>query len=342
MTSQDFVKGLDLSGLTEIQATQVNQMVDTARTAADKGLIIETTDTDAETMVVPDPTAELEGATPSWWKRYIWKRNVFSGGALCYVWDDSLEEADDDFDKWVRVDASAEAALIAAENAETSAQLAEQVAESARSTAELASQEAGAAQASADLAQATADLAQATASSVVGSHIMAGMIMPFLGQTVFSKTEDQGWLELDGSTITASIFPSLASVLGSSGGVFTLPDWRGRAIIGAGVGNGLTSRTVKEVGGSESVTLTSSQFAHKHVTGKGEDNNKNAMHIYDPAGLHDIPASSTMWVKSDGARTISTITSGDMITSDAMAIGTTPAPHSNMMPFGVARWLIKT
>lgn len=71
---------------------------------------------------------------------------------------------------------------------------------------------------------------------------------------------------LDISTSTA-LFSILGTTYGGDGRTtFALPDTRGRSVIGAGTGDGLTLVSLGEVGGAETVTLTTSQLpSHSHT-----------------------------------------------------------------------------
>lgn len=75
MTSQNLVKQIDLTGLTEVTASQIMQLLETALFANDKGIIIETQDTGIGIPDVPDPTqGELEGVDVEFWTRFEWVR----------------------------------------------------------------------------------------------------------------------------------------------------------------------------------------------------------------------------------------------------------------------------
>lgn len=84
-----------------------------------------------------------------------------------------------------------------------------------------------------------------------------------------------GWLLMNGQAIADAdvTYPGLWSVAPAgwkSGSTLTLPDWRGRTLLGAGQGSGLTNRVLGSVGGSEDHTLTLAQIpAHNHGTGGG-------------------------------------------------------------------------
>ncbi len=55
ITTQDLVKGIDITGLTSVSGSELNQLVDAGRLANDKGGIIETQDTNINVPLVPDP-----------------------------------------------------------------------------------------------------------------------------------------------------------------------------------------------------------------------------------------------------------------------------------------------
>ncbi|SEN16442.1 phage tail protein [Nitrosomonas marina] len=75
----------------------------------------------------------------------------------------------------------------------------------------------------------------------------------------------RGWALANGQIMPISENQALFSILGTTYGgdgrtTFALPDTRGRTIIGAGHGTGLSNYTLGEKGGAESVTLTQSQL----------------------------------------------------------------------------------
>lgn len=81
----------------------------------------------------------------------------------------------------------------------------------------------------------------------------------------------EGWALCDGTILPISGNEALYSLLGnvyggSSPNNFALPDLRGKVPISQGQGASLTARTVGQTGGSETVTLTTSQLpAHNHT-----------------------------------------------------------------------------
>lgn len=98
-------------------------------------------------------------------------------------------------------------------------------------------------------------------------QLPSGMIAPFAGAV------PTGWLECDGSEILDATYPTLAAYLGTtwgvgSGGHTVLPDFRGRGLIGAGSGTGLTPRTLGVSLGREAFTMNASLLpGHTHPIG---------------------------------------------------------------------------
>lgn len=69
------------------------------------------------------------------------------------------------------------------------------------------------------------------------------------------------WLLLAGGSFSGATWPNLQTFLGGT----TLPDLRGRGPIGSGTGSGLTARTLKTTGGTETHQLTEAELAvHDH------------------------------------------------------------------------------
>lgn len=89
-----------------------------------------------------------------------------------------------------------------------------------------------------------------------------GEIVQFIGST------PPNVLPCDGSTYTGADYPELFAVLDAafiSGSDFTVPDLRGRSMIGAGAGASLTARGIGETGGAETHQLSIAEMpAHTH------------------------------------------------------------------------------
>lgn len=79
------------------------------------------------------------------------------------------------------------------------------------------------------------------------------------------------WLECDGTDVLQADWPLLYDAIGDTFGsaaenYFKLPDARGRVLVGAGAGAGLTERTPGDTWGDEDVNLSINQLpAHTHT-----------------------------------------------------------------------------
>jgi microcystin-dependent protein len=109
---------------------------------------------------------------------------------------------------------------------------------------------------------------------VVAVAVPAGIVFSYVGTSA-----PAGYVFVDGSTITGgqTKFPNLWAVIPAawkSGANIVLPDARGRAIIGAGTGAGLTARALAALLGAETVTLSSTESgvaAHSHTASSGNN-----------------------------------------------------------------------
>jgi microcystin-dependent protein len=96
---------------------------------------------------------------------------------------------------------------------------------------------------------------------------------PFIGQIIMfaGNFAPRDWAFCQGQTLAISEYTALFSIIGTTYGgngrtTFDLPDLRGRAPIGQGQGNGLTSRIMGEQIGIEDITLSTAQMPiHSHA-----------------------------------------------------------------------------
>lgn len=137
-----------------------------------------------------------------------------------------------------------------------------------------------------------------------------------------------GWLLCDGSAISRTTFAVLFNALGTTYGVgngsttFNIPDCRGRTLIGAGAGSGLTARARGDAGGEETHPLTVSELAsHNHGAVSGS-------FVADTAGSTQANPGSGV-VAGNNRENVTALTGS----------GTA---HNNMQPYWVANVLIKT
>jgi microcystin-dependent protein len=103
-----------------------------------------------------------------------------------------------------------------------------------------------------------------------------------------------GWLLCDGQAYSRTTYAALYTALGGTGSPwgqgdgyssFNVPDLRGRATIGAGLGAGLTNRAVGARGGEETHVLSANEMAqHNH----GVNDPGHAHSVYDPGHAHSV------------------------------------------------------
>jgi microcystin-dependent protein len=138
-----------------------------------------------------------------------------------------------------------------------------------------------------------------------------------------AATAPSGYLVCDGSAVSRTSYSDLFNVLGTTWGVgdgsttFNIPDLRGRSQIGSGQGSSLTNRTLGQIGGAETHTLTVNEIPpHTHAVPRNSGNSGNVTW-----GFSSIfnPANATEQTRSTG---------------DGQ-------PHNNMQPFSVVTFIIK-
>jgi microcystin-dependent protein len=163
--------------------------------------------------------------------------------------------------------------------------------------------------------------AVAAALALIGLHGAASAQGndPFLGQIMCAgfNFAPQGWAELNGQLLPIAQNTALFSLLGTQYGgngqtTFALPDMRGRVLVHAGQGPGLTPREQGEAAGSEQVTLNSAQLpAHVHtVTPQGSV--ADASLISPIGGVPATKSRTTLYAPGPG-----TVPMGPVVTSAA-------------------------
>lgn len=99
------------------------------------------------------------------------------------------------------------------------------------------------------------------------SSMPSGIILPYAGSSIPS-----GFLACDGSSLLRATYPNLFTAIGTTWGAadgthFSVPDTRGRTLIGDGTGAGLTARTLGTQNiGEETHALSIAELAaHTHT-----------------------------------------------------------------------------
>lgn len=166
------------------------------------------------------------------------------------------------------------------------------------------------------------------------------MSQPFVGEVRLFPYNfaPAGWFDCDGRLLPISEYDVLYTLLGTTYGgdgvtTFGLPNLCGRVPVHQGTGNGLGTYVLGQVGGSESVTLTTAQLpAHTH-----------AFNAVNSAATSPAPGPTLQLgaVSGDTLYTDSTtnLGSGTLVAASVSAIGGSQ-PHDNTMPSLVARYCI--
>lgn len=147
------------------------------------------------------------------------------------------------------------------------------------------------------------------------NHGMIGEVKMYAASSV-----PDGWFECDGSAISRTTYSNLFQIIGTSYGTgdgsttFNIPDFRSRAVIGAGTGPGLSARSLGDTGGEERHTLDTSEMPNHSHTG----------------------ATITASIFNGGGPAVS-------VGQPGFNTGTTGGgnSHNNMQPYGVAKFIIK-
>lgn len=179
-----------------------------------------------------------------------------------------------------------------------------------------------------------------------------GAILPYGGSIAPS-----GWLVCDGSAVSRSIYANLFVAFGTTYGsgdgstTFNLPDLRGRMMIGAGTGPGLTTKNLGDASGAETHQLTESEIPiHSHEVSYSGTTNSAGAHMHgfgggsgavygqgsDPVSFTGL-GSGVEYTDTDMAgdhvhsysfSTVSNVTGGDQ-------------PHNNMPPYLAINYIVK-
>jgi microcystin-dependent protein len=145
------------------------------------------------------------------------------------------------------------------------------------------------------------------------------------------------WLSCDGSAVSRAMYPDLYALVGTSYGAgdgsttFNLPDFRGRVVLGAGQGTGLTARAIGAIGGEEAHQLTVAELAAHNHTSPGHNHNL----ISNPAGYATGANAQNVACTAAAGQY-----AGQLSTAIINSTGGNGA-HNNMQPYGVALWIIK-
>ncbi|HTL97927.1 MAG TPA: tail fiber protein [Holophagaceae bacterium] len=168
------------------------------------------------------------------------------------------------------------------------------------------------------------------------------MSTPFLGEIRITgfNFPPKGWAMCNGQLLAINQNQALFSILGTTYGgngitTFALPDLRSRVPMHWGNGAGLSPRSLGEVGGEETVTLTSTQVPyHGHamtvIAAAGTTNNPNGA-LLAQAKL----ASNSAQVNSFGPAS-----GGEVALFPEVGSAGSGQPHTNLPPVQCLNYVI--
>jgi len=164
--------------------------------------------------------------------------------------------------------------------------------------------------------------------------VPVGAVVPFAGATA-----PEGYLSCSGQQVAIGAYPALYAVLGttygSGTGTFGIPDLRGRTVIGSGTGTSLTARTTGQSGGTENVTLTTSQIpAHSHTVASDT-------HSHGITGGFLTGGTSAATLFAGGFGVVNRATTNTDTHTHAVSGGGGGQSHPNMQPYLVLNYLIR-
>ncbi len=142
-----------------------------------------------------------------------------------------------------------------------------------------------------------------------------------------------GWMFCDGSILSISQNDVLFALIGTTYGgdgqqTFALPDLRGRAPVHQGTGPGGSTRTIGELGGTETVTLTATQMPqHTHTLKASSGLSTGA------AGANGVLAATSVNIYGSGPPTTP-------MAAQAISAQGGAQPHENMAPYLAVSYII--
>ncbi|MET4106728.1 tail fiber protein [Hymenobacter sp. UYP22] len=166
---------------------------------------------------------------------------------------------------------------------------------------------------------------------------------PILGEirAVAFPFAPMNWAICDGSLLQIRSNAALFSILGTQFGgdgrtTFALPDMRGRAVVNAGTGAGLSSYPVGTKAGQETVTLDPTQMpAHTHTLGNIKVNPTDA-NVSSPSQAYLSNTSKAQYGETPGTNTAM---APDSVQGTGIPTGGS-LPHSNMQPYLTLNYII--
>ena len=151
------------------------------------------------------------------------------------------------------------------------------------------------------------------------------------------------WALCNGQLLAISEYDALYALLGTTYGgdgqtTFAVPNMLSRIVPGTGQGPGLSNYVAGQTGGTETVTLTTSQLpAHTHAVAPMTMNATTQANGQNPAPAGSYPGTSTIELYGPSTGT-DTMAEG-AITGKSLPAGGSQ-PHSNIQPLLALNYII--
>ena len=164
----------------------------------------------------------------------------------------------------------------------------------------------------------------------------------------------QNWAFCEGQTLNITDYPSLYSLIGTTYGgngvhTFNLPDLRGRVVVGAGQGVGLSDYPLGAKYGEETITLSTEQMpSHTHTAIFKPEPGISTTPAVAEAGNSDDPSGNVLAQPSTSAKIYSSEAADSNLKEGTVTVkGTVDVvnaggsqPHDNRQPLLVLNWAI--
>lgn len=172
------------------------------------------------------------------------------------------------------------------------------------------------------------------------------MTQPYVGEIRMfgGNFAPRNWMLCTGQLLAISQYTALFSLIGTTYGGdgttnFALPNLQSRVAVGQGSGTGLTPRTIGQVGGTETVALTTAQIpAHTHGLIASQTVATSGGQTPGSSYVLGTPSESGhFYTVDDGSQPPPT--PGNLTASSCSMTGNN-LPHENLMPILCVNYII--
>lgn len=172
------------------------------------------------------------------------------------------------------------------------------------------------------------------------------MTQPYVGEIRMfgGNFAPRNWMLCAGQLLSISQYSPLFSLIGTTYGGngttnFALPNLQSRVAVGQGSGAGLTPRTIGEVGGTETVAVTTAQMpGHTHGLNASQTVATSGGQTPGSSYVLGTPsANGHFYTLNDGTQPPPTAAS---LTANSCSTAGNGLPHENLMPVLCVNYII--